>query len=196
MKSIDGLTEIVRTSPDAASGWTRLVDFCRDEHPGPLWSELPAIDPARDVSTAWKWLKDQMHRGAAPKPARGVYLGLDTLNMEGGDAYNVEIGATKNCDPSKLETDWAYNCEWYGDRHLIAGLRDLKRVYEAPRYGEASAFADYALFLGYSGLVLANAIERLAGTSPFLAAWGFHDGDLFFLGRRDAGGFERICKVF
>jgi len=46
------------------------------------------------------------------------------------------------------------------------------------------------------GLVLAEAMDRLRVSTPLLAAWGFHDGDLFFLGRRDADRFERICKVF
>jgi len=43
--------------------------------------------------------------------------------------------------------------------------------------------------------VLAEAMESVTVSEPFLAAWGFHDGDLF-LGRREPDRFERICKVF
>ena len=38
------------------------------------------------------------------------------------------------------------NCEWYGELHLIESLRDLKSVYDEPRFESASAFADYARF--------------------------------------------------
>jgi hypothetical protein len=72
----------------------------------------------------------------------------------------------------------------------------LKNVYDQPQFESVSSFADYALFLRYSGLVLAEAMESVTVSEPFLAAWGFHDGDLFFLGRREPDRFERICKVF
>jgi hypothetical protein len=190
------VAEIVKTAPDAQTGWPALIELCRLTQPSELWSAIPKIEPQRDVSAAAKWLRGQLHSAAAPDPARGVYLGLDTLNMEGTGGHNVEIGATKECDPFKLESEWAWHCEWYGESHLIAGLKDLKRVYEAPEFEPVSGFADYALFLGYSGLVLAQAMEALKVSAPLLAAWGFHDGDLFFLGRRETKRFERICKIF
>ena len=193
---IDRVTQVVKNAPDARTGWPLLVDFCRKTEPSPLWDALPEVNAKRDVASASKWLRAQLRSKDAPHPVRGVYLGLDTLNMDGDDGQNVEIGATKNCDPSKLETGWAWKCEWYGDAHFIESLRDLKSVYDQPEFEPVSGFADYALFLGYSGLVLAEAMESLEVSTPLLAAWGFHDGDLFFLGRRERDRFERICKVF
>ena len=196
MSWIDNVTNLVKNAPDAATGWPRLLQLCRDTTPSPLWSDLPALEPERDVRAASRWLGEQLRDPSAPKPARGLYLGLDTLNMDGPDGFNVEIAATAHCDPFKLETEWVYHCEWYGDWHLIESLRDLKEVYEAPQYEPVAEFADYALFLGYSGLVFADAIEKLEVDAPLLVAWGFHDGDLFFLGRREREKFERICAVF
>ena len=193
---IDRVTSLVKTAPDARSGWPLLVDLCRKTQPDALWDALPEVHAKRDVAAASQWLRAQLRNKDAPHPPRGVYLGLNTLNMDGDDGHNVEIGATENCDPSKLETDWAYQCEWYGDLHLIESLRDLKSTYDQPQFESVSGFADYALFLGYSGLVLAEAMDALEVSTPLLAAWGFHDGDLFFLGRRDTDRFERICRVF
>jgi hypothetical protein len=56
-------------------------------------------------------------------------------------------------------------------------------------------FADYVLFLGYSGLILAEAILDAGPGNLFLATWGFHDDDLFILGRGDGRGFRRLAST-
>ncbi|MHB0971529.1 MAG: hypothetical protein ACYC7A_20775 [Thermoanaerobaculia bacterium] len=115
--------------------------------------------------------------------------------MEEESAFNVEIGATSNCDPFILNTAWPWNLDWYGDLHLIRGLRSLKRIYGARKWQRLYDVADYGLFLGYAGLVLAESLSRIHVTEPLLAVWGFCDGDLFFLARRTPAGLERIAQV-
>ena len=108
--------------------------------------------------------------------------------------FNVEIGGTSHCDPSKLTMDWAFDCEWHGQTHLIEGLRALKHVYDDEQWpSDVREFADYMVVLGYSGLVLGAAIARLEVPHDYLAIWGFHDGDLFYLARRRA--FENLAAL-
>jgi hypothetical protein len=195
MDWIDGVTEIIRTAKDAEGGWPRLLRLCKEQQPSKLWDALPSPHTERDVRAAAQWLTSEIGSALAPKPVRGVYLGLDTSNMEGGAGHNVELGATASCDPLAQDGDWAWDCEWYGQRHLIRGLVDLKAEYELQPWKEHHQFADYALFLGYSGLVLADALAAASVQEPLLAIWGFHDGDLFLLGRRTRAGVERLCSV-
>jgi hypothetical protein len=195
MDWIDRVTDIVKTTEDSAAGWTRLLHVCKAERPSELWDALPSPDVKSDVHAATAWLTSQLHHREAPKPFRGVYLGLDTLNMDDGAGHNLELGATASCDPFGSNHEWVWSCEWYGDRHLIRGLLILKEEYERERWTEEYDFADYALFLGYSGLVLGGALAAIAVREPLLATWGFHDGDLFVLGRRTLDGFERVCEV-
>jgi hypothetical protein len=195
MDWIDGISEIIRTAEDAERGWPRVIRLCKEEQPSDLWDALPSPDTKRDVRAAAQWLTSEISAPLAPKPVRGVYLGLDTLNMEGGAGHNVELGATASCDPLAQDGDWAWDCEWYGQRHLIRGLVDLKAEYEREPWKERYQFADYALFLGYSGLVLGDALAAASARDPLLAIWGFHEGDLFLLGRRTQAGVERLCSV-
>jgi hypothetical protein len=195
MDWIERVAEIVRTAGDATQGWSMLLQVCKAERPSELWDELARPAAADDAHSAARWLVSELRNANAPKPMRGLYLGLDTLNMRDGAGHNVQIGATAACDPFKSDGEWAWNCEWYGTRHLIRGLVDLKRTYEHERWRDVRDVADYALFLGYSGLVLSDALASLEGREPLLAAWGFHDGDLFLLGRRTSAGFERLCSV-
>lgn len=195
MDWIDGIVEIVRAAKDAERGWPTVLQLCRKEQPSELWDALPPPDIKRDVQSASHWLTSQISAPMAPKPVSGVYLGLDTLNMEGGAGHNVELGATSSCDPFAQDGDWAWDCEWYGQRHLIRGLVDLKAEYERELWKDRYELADYALFLGYSGLVLGDALAAASAPEPLLAIWGFHDGDLFFLGRRTQAGVERLCSV-
>jgi hypothetical protein len=111
----------------------------------------------------------------------GVYLGLDRLNMDDGCGMNVQIGGSRRpeCLTAELQ-DWLEDDLWDGRDHLIRGLVDMHRVY-AREEGPVFGFADYALFLGYSGFVLAAAIERLSpatrsGAKGRLYAWAFTTG--------------------
>jgi hypothetical protein len=70
----------------------------------------------------------------------------------------------------------------------------LQRVYEREQWQEAFSLCDYIFFLGYSGVILSQAFERIATPRTLLPAWGFHDGDMFALGRTQDGTFTRICK--
>ncbi len=59
------------------------------------------------------------------------------------------------CEPMAKTTDWAFECEWSGEPHLIRGLVAMKELYEQ---SNVSSIADYLVFLGYSGLVFGEAI--------------------------------------
>jgi hypothetical protein len=65
--------------------------------------------------------------------------------------------------------------------------------YARPGWQRLFDAADYVLFLGYSGVVLAEAAAHVRWPRRTLVVWGFHDGDLFVLGRGERGGFERLA---
>src|SRR5690349_15660489 len=122
---IDAILRVVRTAPDAAAGWSRLRALCRRHWPSPLWSRLRGIDPTNDAAAAATWLRAQLAAAGRRQDVRGVYLGLDTLNMEGPEGANVEIGVTGASRPDSLDIEWVYELPWYGASHLIAGLRAM-----------------------------------------------------------------------
>jgi hypothetical protein len=134
-------------------------------------------------------------RRQTPIPLRGLYLGLDTSNMDDGAGENVEIGGTSRDGVEDADGDWLYSLEWYGTRHLIAGLLEMHAIYSHEDWKTHFAAADYVLFLGYSGLVLMEAAERVAWRDDTLLVWGFHDGDMFALARASAGGVQRLAVM-
>ena len=77
-----------------------------------------------------------------------------------------------------------------------AGALEKHRAQLRFELGDVAAHrvCDYIFFLGYSGVVLAESFARLDTPRTLLPAWGFHDGDLFALGRKQGGGFTRLCK--
>jgi hypothetical protein len=119
---------------------------------------------------------------------------LDTLNEEDGGGHNVEIGLTTTADPERLKMDWAWGCEHYGERHLIHGLYTVHAAIMALDLEyELNNPAEYIFFLGYSGIVLASALEELPVSWDSLYVWGFHDGDLAFLARGSPTGVKRLA---
>jgi len=164
--------------PKPQSAWAEVVSLCRDIEPSRLWELLPVPDIERDILAATDWLSSQIR---ALPDANGIYFGLDTLNMDQGRGTNVEIGGSQACNPSQDKIEWVYGKLTHGRSHLIRGLFELQQVYSQPKWEPVFSFADYILFLGYSGVVLGQAFHRLSTDRGLLSAWGFHDGDLFAL---------------
>ena len=192
MRWVDDLLRIVRRPLDPAEAHAALVRAWRRSMPSPLWDELPAVDPAHDAYLAAQWLDRQLPRR---RPA-GVALLLDTLNMAGPRGFNVTAVSAARCDPASSALGWVFGPVQHGrEPHLLSGLRAMRRVYAAARNRSILSRVDYAVPLGYSGVVLATAAALLGSRCPTVVAWGFHDGDLFVLGRRAGLRFERACVV-
>jgi hypothetical protein len=189
--AVPAILKLVRDGGDPPRSLDQLLDRCDKAKPSSAWKKMRGVDVGRDVDEAKNWLKAELTRRAS---TTGVYLGLDTLNMDDGAGHNVEIGGSSKADPEALDTEWAFENSWYGERHLIRGLHEMHGVYSASR--DLFSFADYALFLGYSGIVLAAAAEQLerkirSGGMGRLYIWGFHDGDLFPLCSSVGDRFQR-----
>ncbi len=171
--------------------WRRVLEACKLHLPSALWQTLPAVDIDGDAEAIRDWLARSLEGVSGPV---GLCLGLDTLNMRDGAGTNLELGWKRNCVVGSDDTGWAFEHLERGSRTLIVGLVALQAEYRQDRWKAQFGMADYALFLAYSGVVLAQALRHLARQDPLLAAWGFHDGDLFALCRRSAGTFEMICR--
>ena len=188
---IDRSLAIIRDQSNPQRAWDEVISFCNSSIASSLWASLPRPDLVKDTQEAALWLSRQAFPSA---DTTGIYLGLDTLNMREGNGMNVGIGVTSKCDVAKEETEWAYNDLNYGTDHLIYGLHPLHKVYSKPEWQDLFSFADYILFLTYSGIVLGQALSQLQTKQSFLAVWGFHDGDLFVLGRKTPERFELIYR--
>jgi hypothetical protein len=196
----DEVLDAIRTSPTPGEAWHAALSVCRRTIPAAPWDELAPPELEADITDAQAWLARQLPH--MPE-ATGIYLGLDTLNMRGGQGKNVEIGGTSACDPFDDSQDWLSHQLTRGTRHLIRGLYELHSAYtkgswrvlddEVP-LGSYASFADYTVFLCYSGIVLGHALSRLQESRTFLAVWGYHDGDMFLLGRNEPKGFTFLCR--
>ena len=89
--------------------------------------------------------------------------------------------------------EWVHGNLAYGEVHQIRGLYEFRQEYgqeqwrvqdEAIAQGTAFGFADYVLFLAYSGIVLSHAFVRLRLTRPDLPVWAFTTEICFFSGGR------------
>jgi len=196
---IDDVLSCVRTHENPADAWTEILSICRRSAPAAPWDRLPSVDLSRDIAAAHDWLDTQLQRLSS---ATGICLTLDTLNMRLG--RNVGIGLTSECDPTKDSDKWLRAKFTGGDVHLIRGLYELHQEYsrsdwgvrnEAIAQGNAYSFADYILFLGYSGIILGHAFKRLHVSRTLLSIWGFFGGDRFLLCRKSPDSFTFLCSA-
>ena len=185
----------VNVNQDPLIAFTSLVSVGRSAYKSAVWDSVPKIDISADISAAQRWLQ-----GETPDSSiTGIYLGLDTLNENEGTGKNIEIGFTCDADPQSLDIEWIYKLTKYGTDHLIRGICELHtwyspehRVY-ADHDDDLQLLLDYIFFLGYSGVILAAAIQKERLQNHCLFVWGFHDGDLGALCRWSPTGFERLA---
>jgi hypothetical protein len=195
------LLEIVRAGVNPEKTWRSILALCKDSAPSGLWDLLPAVDFNADIERAARWIQVELDNKLSA--CTGIYLGLDTLNMRGGDGKNVEIGGSTLCEPSEDSSDWLSSDLAYGAEHLLRGLFHLRAKYSEKEWrvgdksvatGSLFGFADYLLVLGYSGVVLGHACKLIKSNRARLFVWGFHDGDIFLLGRGSGNKFTLLCK--
>ena len=177
---IDETRREIRVGVNPTKSFIKIVDYGRQKLQSKIWSEFENMNIERDIKAAEIWLNQTFKKFPG---FSGIYLGLDTLNMENGKGTNVEIGLSKSCNPSIFSDEWAYECENYGESHLIKGLYEVSDCFnnENQWTTDEQNFTEYLIFLGYSGLVLKEALTNLKIENDFLSLWGFHDGDMFFL---------------
>lgn len=198
---VEELLEIVRAGINPEKTWRSILALCNGSAPSSLWDLLPALDINADIERAARWIQVELDNKLSA--CTGIYLGLDTLNMRAGDGKNVETGGSALCEPSEDSSDWLSSDLAYGADHILLGLFHLRAKYseEEWRVGDKSVaagslfgFADYMLFLGYSGVVLGHACKLIKSNRARLFVWGFHDGDMFLLGRSSGNEFTLLCK--
>jgi hypothetical protein len=173
------LNEVQMTSPPQ-KGFQNILDFAQKEFASAIWDTFRNMNFERDIQEAITWLKTSFQLS---DKFTGIYLGLDTLNMNEGTGYNIEIGLSSICNPAILEDSWLYECEVYGENHLIRSLYEVEDSFsnEEKWNNKERSKAEYTIFLAYSGLVLREALQNTEIKQDFLAMWGFHDGDIFYL---------------
>jgi hypothetical protein len=181
---------VVRHPGELKSAFAALREIGKSRLASEVWDKIPTPEVEADVLLAGVWLKENFFEY---QPS-GVYLGLNTLNENGGRGKNIEIGMKRAVNPLKLEMEWVYRLPQRGQDHLIKGMYGIHVAYQ--KFGlkyPASLLADYLFFFGYSGLVLASAIERIKIDWDCLFIWGFHDGDLAYLARSSPKGVTRMA---
>ncbi len=187
---IDVTMQILRTESDPKIAFKKILIQANKNLPSEIWKEYGNLSIERDIEEATNWLQKSLTEFPDSK---GIYLGLDTLNMDEGNGTNIEIGLSNSCNPNTFSDDWAYNCHHYGDSHLIRGLSEVADTFTNSEKwtSEETSFAEYIVFLAYSGIILKSALYKLETNNDFLSIWGFHDGDMFFLMQK-ANGIKSI----
>lgn len=192
--SVPALLEPLRSGANPQRKWRAMLGAIATTVPSVAWAELPEPQLERDVARARTWLVDDLAKRDAPHPVRGLYFGLDLRNMNGPAGFNVEMSATRGCDPEGDDALWVWNCEWRGRRHRIESLRAISDALATPAFAAVHEHASTWLPLGYAGLVLSVAVAELPVQTPVLAVYGFHDGDLFALARRSPHDVEVLAS--
>jgi hypothetical protein len=186
---LNQILTIVRTHTDLRTGFDALRTLGNTLTPSPVWNKIPTPTVEADLLLATAWLTENL----ADRHPTGVYFGLDSLNENEGLGSNLEIGMTNAANPDAPDHQWTYALEHYGQRHLIDGLYNTHRALQ--KRGLDSSLPTFLFFFGYSGLLLAAALERLAPPFHCRFIWGFHDGDLASLARSTPTTLTRLATL-
>jgi hypothetical protein len=162
----DAIFEVVRNGGDPRSSFAALRQIGRMQMPAALWDRIRAPDVEADIWNAAAWIKGPFDDG---RPT-GVYFGLNTLNERDGEGFNVSMGLSQGIDPAVLDmSSWRFGGR--GESYLIDGMYNVHNAWRRFDIGYPdSLIFHYLFFLGYGGVILAAALERLVIQSDCLFA--------------------------
>jgi len=177
---IDEVINQINDNRDPKNAFRNIIAIGKKSLLSKIWESFEVMNLEMDITDAQIWLQENLIH--FPKTT-GIYLGLDTLNMDSGKDSNIEIGLSYTCNPYDFSDDWTYDCDHYGSNHLINGLNLVSDSFSnrTKWSSEERSFSEYIIFLGYSGVVLREALLNITTETDFLSIWGFHDGDMFYL---------------
>jgi hypothetical protein len=186
----DDIFAVVRAGGDPRRSFDALRQIGRSQTSSPAFDKLRTPDVEADIWLAGAWLDDCIREF---RPTL-VSIGSDTLNQDGANGFNVDIGMSRP-GSGVADTSGESACiEQYGSRHLIDGLYKVYSAYRRLNLGyPGSLLFDYLFFLGYSGVVLAAAVERIGVGWECLFRWGIGDDRLYDLVRTSPNGVTRLA---
>ncbi len=191
----DEIFKIIKSTDDIESSWLELLALCNRIKPNDLWSSLDKVKPQKDLGIAQKKFRKFIEADKLVFEQVGIYLGLDTLNMDGFSGFNVEVGFNKKANLKDKEIEWVWECDGDYYKFLIPSLKYMSKEYSKRKYSDINFFAEYVLFLGYSGLIFTHMLMSAPLESNWVAAWGYHDGDIGILCQDIGGGFEKVASI-
>jgi hypothetical protein len=193
---------VINEAADIDAGVAALIAYGSSLSKANLgqWDFVRPIAWSQD---AFQCMVDLRQRIATMPPATtGVYIGLDGLNMERG---GIEIGYNKTRAIGTTDIQWIYACDSYGPNFSTAALIKYYHWNYNDRPDDLSheecLLLEYTAVLGFAGLVVRDALEKLApalvchGVTERAFAIGFHDGDMLGLGVATPSGFKRRAKL-
>ena len=187
---VDEVRAIVQRHADAKVAFQELRKIITKHLPRRKWDRIRfPILYETDVLEARKWIDDT----AIPYGPAAIAIALHPGGEHDGLGKNALLMTTK-ASGIGLQTAWDTNWEGPSADHLIWGLFELHKSYS--KFGleyPASLAADYVLYLGYSGLVLADAAERSSVRNCDFV-WGFGEERPFPLCRASASGVIRTLE--
>ena len=191
---INEIRRELRIEENPKKAFHNIINFGRQKLQSNIWNEFENMNIERDIQDIQFWLKPNLYEFP---DFSGIYFGLDTLNMEGGNGTNLEIGLSNSCDPKIFNDEWAFQCEKYGESHLIKGLFEVSDCFDNGEKwsNDERNFTEYIIFLSYSGVILREALNNIKIENDYISLWGFHDGDMFFLTQKINGINSIVTEI-
>ncbi|MCO4760974.1 MAG: hypothetical protein KC502_05680 [Myxococcales bacterium] len=197
----DALLTTLQNARSVNAGWAACCDTLHKTTPSPAWEELKQLNGRADAEACKLWLDEQLEDASQflneveSGPPHGIALWMDPQSMADDEGWCLEVGATSDCDPAGDELDWTDRCPWFGDFHLIHGLTKAEAIWLQEAHADARDVIEYACFMFYGGLVLQHALMQLDLPEPWMAAWGFPEGDRGILARGDGPDINLVAQL-
>lgn len=190
---LDEMLEIIARSEDPTDAFENILALGEEHFESEIWGEFMEMELEDDIDLATEWLQKNYDR--FPQ-STGIWLGVETAHMDDIEGMNLEVGFSKTCNPADDATEWSYDCADFGEPLLLPGLYEVAYAFELQEFDQDEReYAEYLVCLGYTGLVLREALKKLKSNQDFMAIWGFVEGDAFGLLRKKGSQFEVITHL-
>lgn len=185
-KSWDCLERIFKNKFVAKEAWNQFIDFHKQLHPKPYWSDLQDLDFEDEQNVIISWMHRLIIDSPLPENVQAIWVGIlkfednnneiPAIYMVGADNYN------------KNDIDWASEPTYLPENRYVLP-ENLKEIEDFIKTDVANyEFLDWILLLAYSTFMFDDIIRTRIDKNLFLSkrdkiyfATGHDSGDYFNL---------------
>ena len=199
------IRDVLASGVALEAGMARMLDFCAEQYPHPVWNSLRQLDFAGNMEQLKAWFGQVLCEQPVPARIRGLWFGLCNPHQDGRPTCMMYLAGSAEFDARDRRAAWVIEADYFPRRQETLWMapsiclqeihhKAYAKMYHTGNVPEYGTLCDYTLCLGFAALAVRQLCAEipaeiwLGDAAERGIATGFDDGDFLMIARIGPAG--------